>query len=101
MYGQSLTNSVCLYAFLYIFVYIYAQIYTFYKYIRIEILSIQSSNGLRECKTKRQDGCGGANKEERCCDIPSRLLFLFVRFKFRFSFEVHNDLMQFAQWCSH
>lgn len=52
MYGQSLTSSVCLYAFLYIFVYIYAQIYTLYKYIRIEILSIQSNNGLRECKTQ-------------------------------------------------
>lgn len=58
MYGQSLTNSVCLYAFLYIFMYIYAQIYTLYKYIRIEILSlsknkvIQSNDGLRDCKTK-------------------------------------------------
>lgn len=94
MYGQSLTNSVCLYAFLYIFVYIYTQIYTLYKYIRIEILSlsknkvIQSNNGLRDCKTKEREWVGWRQKGERCCDIPSCLCFvLFFCFFFWFSFS--------------
>lgn len=82
MYGQFFTNSVCLYAFLYIFVYIYAQIYTLYKYIHVEVVSIQSNNGSRDCKTKEEEnGCGDANKEERFCDIPS-CLFFFLSFVF-------------------
>lgn len=46
MYEQSLTNSVCLYAFLYIFMYIYAQIYTLYKYILFIFVQKQSNSIL-------------------------------------------------------
>lgn len=69
----------------YINIYIY--IYTHKNLI------YQSSNGSTECKSERR-GMGVA--------APTKnLIVIFLRFVFVCSFEVSNDLMQFAQCCSH